>query len=167
MESIFISYKPEKEHDYLIEKITDKFKIDQFKIWNEKDVDNSNYIFCFITNQYINSKAHRLELISANEKNKNCVYIILEKLENSILNGIGVYFFSEAIKLEVYKSKTESQDEYGDFIYAKLTSIINKTHYNTVNQIYFKRDQYFTGRDEILLQMDRLLVEKKKHLPLW
>jgi hypothetical protein len=174
MDNIFISYKVEKEHDFLLSKIVEKLKNDFFKVWIEKekfmsgdrDLENgileADFVFCFISNQYVQSKSCRQELISSNEKNKNCIYIMLEKVEKSFTNGINIYLYSESNRIDAYKLKNESRDDHADLVYTKLSTLMSKTNkiMNSL-EIDSKRDDYFTGRNDVLKQIDLYLSEKK------
>ena len=87
---------------------------------------------------------------------------MLEKLEKAFTNGINIYLNGEAMRIDAYKFKEESKDDYVETVYDQLISLMSKTSVFTSfeYQISSKRDEYFTGRSDLLKQIEQNLSEK-------
>jgi tetratricopeptide (TPR) repeat protein len=137
---LFISYK-QQEYDEVITKIVEKLQNDQYKLWLDKEkisigdcltteiekgILESDIVVCFLTNKYVESKNCRQELFFANNKNKTCVYILLEAIDRKVVNGINIYLYGEYIRLDAYKFKNDSVGIFVNDIYSHLIPLLEK-----------------------------------------
>ena len=119
----------------------------------EKGILDAKSVVCFITNDYIKSKNCRLEFFFANNQNKKCLYVLLEKINIKEANGINIYLNGEAIRLDAYKLK-EKYPKFNDFVcevYRKIDESLNSKKSEFLEQLLeIKRDCYFCGREKLL-----------------
>ena len=145
MLKLFVSYKHEKgkENQHLIEIIVKSLKSFGNDVWFdnerlnelgasqaieiEKGIMNSDFVICFITNEYIKSKSCTLEFFYANNNDKKCIYILLEKIERKIANGVNMYLFGDAIRFDAFKHKKETLNDYANEIFSQIKNSLNQT----------------------------------------
>ena len=126
---------------------------------------DSNFVICFITNEYIKSKSCRLEFYYANNNDKKCIYILLENIERKIANGINMYLFGDALRFDAFKQKKETLNEYANEIFSHIKNSITpnfSSPYKTNSLFEISRNEEFLARDGLMEKIEMVLNNKKK-----
>ena len=95
-------------------------------------------VICFLTKEYIKSVNCRLEFFYSANKEKKCIYVLLEAIDRETPNGMNMFIFSDSIRLDAFKRKTENLDEYVDIIFSEIIKSLgdnvveNSTSYNSI-----------------------------------
>ncbi len=135
MTKLFISYKHEKENLELIHKIVSKLKTVHYNVWFdiehlktgnnlsleiEKGILAADGVTCFLTKEYIKSKNCNLEFFYSANKDKKCIYVLLENIDRETANGINMYILSDQIRFDAFKRKTKNLDDYANIIFSEI-----------------------------------------------
>ena len=126
---------------------------------------DSDFVICFITEEYIKAKNCRLEFFYANNNDKKCIYILLEKTERKLATGINMYLFGDALRYDAFKHKKETLNEYSNEIVSQIKNLLtqNSSSQNeTRNFIEISRDEDFLARDGLMEKIEIILNNKKK-----
>ena len=176
---IFISYNHSSNE--LVSQLVKRLKSENLNIWydeNEINVGNelsnkmqegilnSDHVLFFISKKYIASRNCMLEFHYAQNRNKNCIYLVLEKIDPDEIQGIQIYLFGDSVRLDVYKlNKWPTIDKaLIEDIYNKLAPALNlkctKIEENK-EIVKMKRDHYFIGREDVFKTIDQMLENNK------
>ena len=122
----------------LVRHLVDRLKRENLNIWydeNEINVGNelqegilnSDHVLFFLSKKYIASRNCKLEFNYAQNINKNCIYLVLEKIDPNEIQGIQIYLFGDSVRLDVYKlQKWPTIDKaLIEDIYNKLSPALN------------------------------------------
>ena len=176
---IFISYNHSSKK--LVRKVVERLKNENLKIWYDEDkispgdelskkmqegILNSDHVLFFISKKYIASQNCNLEFYFAQNRNKNCIYLVLEKIDPNEIQGIQIYIFGNSVRLDVYKLKKWPTIDKAliEDIYNNISPALNlKCSKIEVKSevVKMKRDHYFIGREDVFKKIDRSLGENK------
>ena len=179
--NVFISYNHSSK--VIVKEIVERLKIENIDVWfDEDDIEygdelskrmqqgilESSIVFCFISKLYIQSPNCRLEFFYAHNRKKKCIYLVMEKLEATDVNGIEMYLNGDALRFDIYKllKGAHVDQEFIKNVFNKLALILNTTVENieveTIDEIIVKKNQDFIGRDDIFNEIDKRLSTENK-----
>ena len=178
MPKLFISYKHEKENLELIKKIVSKLKSVNYDVWfdNEqiktgdslareihKGILAADGVICFLTKEYIKSPICRLEFFYSANNDKKCIYVLLEAIDKKTEDGMNLYIFSDQIRFDAFKRKTENLDDYADIIFSEIIKSLGENVVeNSTNTIQLSRDEDFYAREGLMEKIEIIIKEKKR-----
>ena len=106
-----------------------------------------------------------MEFYYANNKDKKCLYILLENIERNITNGINMYLFGDAIRFDAYKHKKAALNDFAEVIFSEIKNSLN-TNCLAVNEIdsfiEINRNEDYLDREGLMEKIKIILNEKKK-----
>ena len=177
---IFISYNHSSKE--IVEKVVARLKSENLNIWYDKEeinvgnelskkmqegILNSNHVLFFISKKFIASKNCNLEFHFAQNRNKNCIYLVLEKIDPNEIQGIQIYLFGDSLRLDVYKLQKWPLIDKAliEDIYNHLAPTLNRkcTKIEVIDSevVKMKRDDDFIGREEVFKTIDQMLGKNK------
>ena len=141
MPKLFISYKHEKENLELIKKIVSKLKSvnydvsfdndqlttgDSLTFEIERGILAADGVICFLTKEYIKSRNCRKEFFYSAKNDKKSIYVLLEAIDKKTEDGMNLYIFSDQIRFDAFKRKTENLDNYADIIFSEIIKSLRR-----------------------------------------
>jgi hypothetical protein len=182
MHKLFISYNHEKGSLELIKKIVSKLKSVNYDIWFdneqlktgdsltleiEKGILAADGVICFLTKQYVNARNCRLEFFYSANNDKKCIYVLLETIDRKTPNGMNIYLFSDSIRFDAFKHRTENLDDYADIIFSEIVKSLDENMSENPksyiqNFIQLNRDDEFYAREGLIEKIETTLNEKKR-----
>jgi hypothetical protein len=182
MPKLFISYKHQKENLELIKKIVSKLKSLNYDVWFdneqlktgdsltfeiEKGILAADGVICFLTKEYVKAKNCKLEFFYSANKDKKCIYVLLEAIDRETPNGMNMFIFSDSIRFDAFKRKTENLDEYVDIIFSEIIKSLGDNVYENPTNIIqsfiqLNRDEDFYTREGLMERIESTIKEKKR-----
>ena len=181
MPKLFISYKHQKENLELIKKIVSKLKSVNYDVWFdneqlktgdsltleiEKGILAADGVICFLTEQYVKAKNCKLEFFYSANKEKKCIYILLESIDRNTPNGLNMYVFSDAIRFDAFKHKKENLDDYIDVIFSEIIKSLDENMEEPANLtqsfVQLNRNDDFYYREGLIEKIETTLKVKKR-----
>ncbi len=183
---VFISYNHSSK--VIVKDIVEKLRTEKINVWfDETDIDygdelskrmqqgilESSVVFCFISKLYIQSPNCRLEFFYAHTLKKKCIYLVLEKIDATDVNGIEMYLNGDALRFDIYKllKGAAVDQEFIKNVFNKLAPILNATVENvvvdTTDEIIIKKNQDFIGRNNVFNEIDKRLSTENKTIVLY
>ena len=178
---IFISYNHRSKD--LVSKFVKRLQKENLDIWYDvndvsigdelsktiqKGILDSTIVLCFISKLYVTSKNCRSEFFYAYNQSKKCVFIFLEKLNSNENNGLEIYLFGDAIRLDAYKLQKgiTIDEDFIENIFKHIAPVLNITcrHFVEIEHkeiVRIKRDYNFIGREEVFKKLEENFVCKK------
>jgi tetratricopeptide (TPR) repeat protein len=182
MPKLFISYKHEKENLELIKTIVSKLKSVNYDVWFdneqlttgdsmrleiERGILAADGVICFLTKKYIESPNCRLEFYYSDDKDKKCIYVLLETIDRETPNGMNMFVFSDSIRFDAFKRKTENLDDYADIIFSEIIKSLGENEVASPTSIIqsfiqLNRDEGFYSREDLMEKIETIIKEKKR-----
>ena len=174
---IFISYDHFSRE--LVSQLMKRLRSENLNIWIEENeinvgndlskkmkegILNSDQVLFFISKNYIASRKCMLEFYYSQNIKKNCIYLVLEKINPNEIQGNQIYLFEESVRLDLYKLQKWPTIDNAliEDIYNKLAPVLNLKCTKIEGNIeVVKRDHNFIGREDVFKTIDQMLEYKK------
>jgi hypothetical protein len=179
---IFISYNHASKP--LVAEVVKRLRQENLQLWyDEKEIKvgdeqskkmqkgilDSHTVLCFISKLYLKSENCKLEFNYAFNRKKKRIFLVLEQLDPTDVNGIEMHLYGDSVRLDVFKLQKGATIDNNliEEIYKKIAPALN-LKYNEVEQIdnkreikRVKRDYFFIGREDVFNKMDKILQTEK------
>jgi hypothetical protein len=113
---IFISYY--HSSTTLVAEAVKRLRQENLEIWYDEDeikvgdnhfqkiqkgILDSHTVLFFISKFYLKSDNCRAEFLYALNRKKHCIFLVLEKLDPTDVNGIEMHLYGDSVRLDVFK----------------------------------------------------------------
>jgi energy-coupling factor transporter ATP-binding protein EcfA2 len=94
-------------------------------------------------------------------------FSLLEAIDRETPNGINMYIFSDQIRFDAFKRKTENLDDYANLIFSEIikslgANMIENPITDIQSFIKLNRDEEFYAREGLMEKIETTLKEKKR-----
>jgi hypothetical protein len=179
---IFISYNHASKP--LVAEVVKRLRQENLQLWYDEDeikvgdeqskkmqkgILDSHTVLFFISKLYLKSDNCKLEFNYAFNRKKKRIFLVLEQLDPTDVNGIEMHLYGDSVRLDVFKLQKGATIDNNliEEIYKKIAPALN-LKYNAVEQIdnkrgikRVKRDYFFIGREDVFNKMDKILQTEK------